>query len=79
LSLSFVRVRSRYRGVFVFPDPNAHFKGEKPQHLYSVRFAAPTVDQLTAFMSALTDPRARHLERTVPGRVPSGLPVDRPR
>jgi nitrile hydratase subunit beta len=27
-------------GVFVFPDTNAHFKGEKPQPLYSVRFAA---------------------------------------
>jgi nitrile hydratase len=30
----------RDRGVFVFPDSNAHFLGEKPQHLYSVRFAA---------------------------------------
>lgn len=28
------------RGVYVFPDSNAHFLGEKPQHLYSVRFAA---------------------------------------
>jgi len=27
-------------GVFVLPDTNAHFKGENPQHLYSVRFAA---------------------------------------
>jgi nitrile hydratase subunit beta len=27
-------------GVFVFPDTNAHFLGEKPQRLYSVRFAA---------------------------------------
>ena len=25
---------------FVFPDTNAHLRGEKPQHLYSVRFAA---------------------------------------
>jgi len=25
-------------GVFVFPDTNAHFKGENPQYLYSVRF-----------------------------------------
>lgn len=25
-------------GVFVFPDSNAHRKGEKPQHVYSVRF-----------------------------------------
>jgi nitrile hydratase len=27
-------------GVFVFPDTNAHSLGEKPQHVYSVRFAA---------------------------------------
>lgn len=40
----YVRGRSgtveRDRGVYVFPDTNAHFLGEKPQHLYSVRFAA---------------------------------------
>jgi nitrile hydratase len=27
-------------GVFLFPDTNAQFLGEKPQHVYSVRFAA---------------------------------------
>ena len=27
-------------GVYVYPDTNAHSLGEKPQHLYSVRFAA---------------------------------------
>lgn len=27
-------------GVFLFPDTNAPFLGEKPQHVYSVRFAA---------------------------------------
>jgi hypothetical protein len=27
-------------GVFVFPDSNAQRLGERPQHLYSVRFAA---------------------------------------
>lgn len=27
-------------GVFLFPDTNALFLGEKPQHVYSVRFAA---------------------------------------
>jgi nitrile hydratase subunit beta len=27
-------------GVFVFPDTNAHGGGPKPQHVYSVRFAA---------------------------------------
>lgn len=30
----------RDHGVFVFPDTNARFVGEKPQHVYSVRFAA---------------------------------------
>ena len=30
----------RDHGVFVFPDTNAHDLGEKPQHVYSVRFAA---------------------------------------
>ena len=29
----------RDHGVFVFPDTNAHFLGEKPHHVYSVRFA----------------------------------------
>ena len=27
-------------GTYVFPDTNAHFLGEKPQHVYSVRFTA---------------------------------------
>ncbi len=30
----------RDHGVFVFPDTNARLDGEKPQHVYSVRFAA---------------------------------------
>jgi len=35
------------------------------------------VDKLMAYMSALTDPAARDLSRSVPVRVPSGLKVDR--
>jgi nitrile hydratase beta subunit len=27
-------------GIFVFPDTNAHFMGEQPQHLYCVQFTA---------------------------------------
>jgi hypothetical protein len=34
------------------------------------------VDEVTEFMKALTDPAARNLQLIVPGRVPSGLPVD---
>jgi len=33
-------VVARDHGIFVFPDTNAQFLGEKPQHLYSVHFAA---------------------------------------
>jgi cytochrome c peroxidase len=33
------------------------------------------VDKLVAYMSALTDDDARHLNQLVPDRVPSGLPV----
>jgi len=33
-------VIDRVHGVFVFPDTNALFQGENPQHLYSVKFAA---------------------------------------
>ena len=33
-------VIARVHGVYVFPDTNAHGKGEQPQPLYSVRFDA---------------------------------------
>jgi nitrile hydratase subunit beta len=33
-------VINRDHGTFLFPDTNAHFLGEKPQHVYSVRFSA---------------------------------------
>ncbi len=35
------------------------------------------INQLTTYMTALTDPAARHINRLAPLRVPSGLPVDR--
>ena len=35
-----VGVIDRLHGGHVFPDSNAHFRGENPQHLYSVRFSA---------------------------------------
>jgi nitrile hydratase len=33
-------VVDRIHGAHVFPDSNAHLRGESPQHLYSVRFSA---------------------------------------
>jgi cytochrome c peroxidase len=44
--------------------------------LNGVVFPDQVIDEVTEFMKALTDPAARKLDRIVPIRVPSGLPVD---
>jgi cytochrome c peroxidase len=44
--------------------------------LRGVVFPDATIDEVTAFMLALTDPAARDLSRVVPARVPSGLSID---
>ena len=46
--------------------------------LNGVFFAEQTIDEVTEFMKALTDPAARDLSAIVPASVPSGLPVDQP-
>jgi cytochrome c peroxidase len=43
--------------------------------LDGVFFPPVTVDEVTSFMLALTDPAARNLGTLIPPRVPSGLPV----
>jgi nitrile hydratase len=35
-----IGIIDRVHGAHVLPDSNAHFRGEDPQHLYSVRFSA---------------------------------------
>jgi cytochrome c peroxidase len=50
--------------------------GTRDTLLNGVVLPAQTIDEVTAFMNALTDPEARHLNRVIPRRVPSGLPVD---
>jgi len=47
----------RDHGVYVFPDTNAHFLGENPQHVYSVRFTARELwgDQASARDSVYVD------------------------
>lgn len=54
----------RDRGIYVFPDANAHFLGERPQHLYSVRFAARELwgDQAAAHDSVYLDMWDDYLE-----------------
>jgi len=53
------------RGVVLFPDTNAHHLGEKPQHLYSVRFAARELwgDQASPRDSIYLDMWDDYLER----------------
>jgi nitrile hydratase len=53
------------RGVFLYPDSNAHHLGEKPQHLYSVRFAARELwgDQASPRDSIYLDMWDDYLER----------------
>jgi cytochrome c peroxidase len=46
--------------------------------LRGVVFPPGVIDEVTAFMTALTDPAARDLSHVIPARVPSGLPVDEP-
>lgn len=54
----------RDHGVFVFPDTNAHFLGENPQHVYSVRFAAQELwgEQASPHDSVYVDLWDDHLE-----------------
>ena len=44
--------------------------------LDGVSFPGEVIDEVTEFMMALTDPRARNLSSVMPTRVPSGLPID---
>jgi cytochrome c peroxidase len=44
--------------------------------LNGVVFPPVVVDEVTAFMAALTDPAALNLGAVVPAAVPSGLPID---
>jgi nitrile hydratase beta subunit len=55
----------RDHGIYVFPDTNALFQGEKPQHLYSVRFDARELwgEQANANDSVYIDMWDDYLER----------------
>lgn len=59
------------------PTASAIIASRDPQIL-GVVFSSDVVDQLMAYLQALTDPAARDLSKSVPVRVPSKLPVDRP-
>ena len=44
--------------------------------LNNLPLSTQTVDEITEFLKALTDPAARDLRFVVPARVPSGLSID---
>jgi cytochrome c peroxidase len=48
----------------------------RDSRLRNLVIPAETVDQITEFLKALTDPASRDLSRFVPTRVPSGLTID---
>ena len=58
-------------------DNTADVIAQRDTLLNGVVIPDSVVDHLVAYMSALTDPRARNLSAIVPQSVPSGLPVDR--
>ncbi len=64
------------RGTFVHNA--ADVMATRDTLLKGVVFTPQVIDEVTAFMRALTDPAARHVHAITPQHVPSGLPVDRP-
>ena len=70
------RLEPLLRGTTV-PNANEILQNRDPI-LDGVVLPSEFVDKLMDYMSALTDPAARNLNRVIPARVPSGLPVIRP-
>jgi cytochrome c peroxidase len=56
-------------------DNKAGVLAQRDTLLNGVVLTPELVDNLVAYMRALTDPAARNLSRLAPRRVPSGLPV----
>jgi cytochrome c peroxidase len=70
-----LRLEPLLQGTLV--DNAAEILATRDAILDGVVLPAEIVDQLTSYMMALTDPAATNLDRLIPDRVPSGLPVDR--
>jgi cytochrome c peroxidase len=70
------QVEPRLQGTLV--NTQIGILAQRDTLLNGVVLTDDLVEKLMAYMSALTDPAARDLSRSVPKRVPSGLPVDRP-
>ncbi len=82
-SESHVKLRTFDVNRMVEPDLRLSFVGNVEEILKTrdpllegVQFPDDVIDEVTEFMKALTDPAARNLQGSMPGRVPSGLPID---
>lgn len=64
------------RDTWVHRTPELRGKIAAANELEPTNLSDEQVDDLLAFLDALTDPASRDLSDTVPDRVPSGLPVD---
>jgi len=60
---------------YVMSDPVLVEDIAKASELPPVRLSSSEIDQLIAFLHALTDPAALDLRRAVPKALPSGLPL----
>jgi cytochrome c peroxidase len=65
----------RKRDGWVQSDPDLRSKIARANQLDAVDLNDSEVEDLVAFLKALTDPSSRDLAHVVPDRVPSGLPV----
>jgi cytochrome c peroxidase len=70
-----LRLEPLLQGTLV--DNAAEILATRDTILDGVVLPPEIVDQLTSYMMALTDAAAANLDRLIPDRVPSGLPVDR--
>jgi len=67
--------RHELRDSWVQSHPELRQQIADANELQAVALDDGEVDDLLAFLAALTDPRARDLDHLTPARVPSGLPV----
>src|SRR5262249_55242146 len=71
----FTQLEPRLQGTLL--NTQTAILAQRDTLLNGVVLSDDLVSQLMDYMSALTDHAARDLSRSVPRRVPSGLPVDR--
>ena len=73
-----VYLPSAFLSSFQFFDVDVRLHSASPQLINGLDLTEQDIDDLVAFIKALTDPRAADLDYIVPESVPSDLPLDTP-